>query len=201
MALFCSAMNFGIVTASPVKGSLGKIFWISKLLNFFEIFFLEAQRHQWSGPFESFYDFRLLWKSDLLKNQQSWEMIQRMESGLTPVSSSWSRASIPVFPAPITTYLKLSLITPLSAQISASNFHDLTQITSSWFWSPRVECALTQSAQKNRALWVKAHSARGGRGVNRKHHPAERCDLRFGFQSAQKIFLCASSQISNNYYI
>ena len=27
---------------------------------------------------------------------------------------------------------------------------------------------------------------RGGRGVNRKHHPAERCDLRFGFQSARK---------------
>ena len=22
----------------------------------------------------------------------------------------------------------------------------------------------------------------GGRAVNRKHHPAERCDLRFGFQ-------------------
>ena len=35
-------------------------------------------------------------------------------------------------------------------------------------------------------LWVKAHSARGGRGVNRKHHPAERGDLRFGFQSARK---------------
>ena len=28
----------------------------------------------------------------------------------------------------------------------------------------------------------------GGRAVNRKHHPAERCDLRFGFQSARKIF-------------
>ena len=26
----------------------------------------------------------------------------------------------------------------------------------------------------------------GGRAVNRKHHPAERCDLRFGFQSARK---------------
>ena len=28
----------------------------------------------------------------------------------------------------------------------------------------------------------------GGRAVNRKHHPAARCDLRFGFQSARKIF-------------
>ena len=27
----------------------------------------------------------------------------------------------------------------------------------------------------------------GGRAVNRKHHPAERCDLRFGFQSARKM--------------
>ena len=26
----------------------------------------------------------------------------------------------------------------------------------------------------------------GGRAVNSKHHPAERCDLRFGFQSARK---------------
>ena len=31
----------------------------------------------------------------------------------------------------------------------------------------------------------------GGRAVNRKHHPAERCDLRFGFQSARKIFQSA----------
>ena len=56
---------------------------------------------------------------------------------------------------------------------------------------------LSQSAQKTQiaqffcALWVKAHSARGGRGVNRKHHPAESCDLRFGFQSARKIFQSA----------
>ena len=104
MALFWSATNFDIAllkgTASPVKRSLDNVLWF------------------WVGG-----------GNYLLKNQQSWEMIQRMESGLTPVSSSWSSASIPVFPAPITTYLKLSLITPLSAQISASNFHDLTQIT------------------------------------------------------------------------
>ena len=36
--------------------------------------------------------------------------------------------------------LLLLTITPLPAQISASNFHDLTQI---------AQCALTQSAQKN----------------------------------------------------
>ena len=48
------------------------------------------------------------------------------------------------------------------------------------------------------ALWVKAHSARRGRGVNRKHHPAERCVLRFGFQSARKNFPCALSQISKH---
>ena len=52
---------------------------------------------------------------------------------------------------------------------------------------------LSQSAQKTQiaqffcALWVKAHSARGGRGVNRKHHPSERCDLRFGSQSAVRM--------------
>ena len=61
-----------------------------------------------------------------------------------------------------------------------------------------AECALTQSARFFLALWVKAHSAQGGagpgrpgRGVNRKHHPAERSDLRFGFQSARKIFQSA----------
>ena len=61
--------------------------------------------------------------------------------------------------------IKLYTLTPLSAQISASNFRYFTQMT-----------ARPQS-----------HSARGGRGVNRKHHSAERCDLRFGFQSAQKF--------------
>ena len=28
----------------------------------------------------------------------------------------------------------------------------------------------------------------GGRAVNRKHHPAERCDLRFGFQFTNDEF-------------
>ena len=69
------------------------------------------------------------------------------------------------------------LITPLPAPISASNFHDLTQIT-----QRRVcfypKCTEIQGERFFCALWVKAHSARGG--VNRKHHPAERCDLRFG---------------------
>ena len=36
-------------------------------------------------------------------------MTQRIDSWLTPVSSSWRRASSPVLPAPITTYLKCSL--------------------------------------------------------------------------------------------
>ena len=52
------------------------------------------------------------------------------------------------------------LITPLPAQISASNFHDLTQITQ------RRVCVIkpkahrkTQSARFFCALWVKAHSA------------------------------------------
>ena len=63
-------------------------------------------------------------------------------------------------------------LTPLSAQISASNFHDLTQITQ------RRVCFNPKRTVKPKA--------RGGRGVNRKHHPAERCDLRFGFQSARK---------------
>ena len=35
----------------------------------------------------------------------------------------------------------------------------------------------------------------GGRAVNRKHHPAERCDLRFGFQSARKIFQSARKNL------
>ena len=69
-------------------------------------------------------------------------------------------------------------ITPLPAQISASNFHDLTQITS------RRVCFNPKHTEKPKAhgfyVWVKAHSARGGRGDNRKHHPGERCDLRFG---------------------
>ena len=39
----------------------------------------------------------------------------------------------------------------------------------------------------------------GGRAVNRKHHPAERCDLRFGFQSARKNLKShEASQISNH---
>ena len=52
---------------------------------------------------------------------------------------------------------------------------------------------------------MKAHSAQGVRGVNRKHHPAERCDFEIwlskrteNFQSARKNFLCALSQISNH---
>ena len=56
---------------------------------------------------------------------------------------------------------------------------------------PCAECALTQSAQKKRALWVKPHYARGGRGVNRKHHSAERCDLRFGCASCYFNFFRA----------
>ena len=35
----------------------------------------------------------------------------------------------------------------------------------------------------------------GGRAVNRKHHPAERCDLRFGFQSAQPFYLLSFSAL------
>ena len=65
-------------------------------------------------------------------------------------------------------------ITPLPAQISAYNFHDLTQIT-----QRRV------TLEENRA--VKAHSVRGGRGVNRKHHPAERCNLRFGSKRTENF--------------
>ena len=85
------------------------------------------------------------------------------------------------------TYNILSLLlTPLSAQISASNFHDLTQITQCRVCFNPKRTEKNQSARFFCALLVKAHSARGGRGVNRKHHSAERCDLRFGFQSARK---------------
>ena len=42
---------------------------------------------------------------------------------------------------------------------------------------PAQISALTQSAQKTQSARVKSHSARGGRGVNRKHRPAERCDF------------------------
>ena len=35
----------------------------------------------------------------------------------------------------------------------------------------------------------------GGRAVNRKHHPAERCDLRFGFQSARKNLKSHEAQL------
>jgi len=79
-------------------------------------------------------------------------------------------------------------LTPLSAQISASNFHDLTQITQ------RRVCFNPKCSEKPKAhvffcaLWVKAHSAQGSRGANHKHYPAERCDLRFGFQSARENF-------------
>ena len=38
----------------------------------------------------------------------------------------------------------------------------------------------------------------GGRAVNRKHHPAERCDLRFGFQSARKIFQSARKNLKSH---
>ena len=38
----------------------------------------------------------------------------------------------------------------------------------------------------------------GGRAVNRKHHPAERCDLRFGFQSARKIFQSARKNMKSH---
>ena len=38
----------------------------------------------------------------------------------------------------------------------------------------------------------------GGRAVNRKHHPAERCDLRFGFQSARKNFQSARKNLKSH---
>ena len=38
----------------------------------------------------------------------------------------------------------------------------------------------------------------GGRAVNRKHHPAERCDLRFGFQSARKFFQSARKNLKSH---
>ena len=38
----------------------------------------------------------------------------------------------------------------------------------------------------------------GGRAVNRKHLPAERCDLRFGFQSARKIFQSARKNLKSH---
>ena len=37
------------------------------------------------------------------------------------------------------------------------------------------------------ALLAKAHSARGDHCVNRKHHPAERCDLRFGSKRTENF--------------
>ena len=40
----------------------------------------------------------------------------------------------------------------------------------------------------------------GGRAVNRKHHPAERCDLRFGFQSARKNCTNNKKNCTNNNY-
>ena len=33
----------------------------------------------------------------------------------------------------------------------------------------------------------------GGRAVNRKHHPAERCDLRFGSKRTEKIEITLGS--------
>ena len=50
----------------------------------------------------------------LLLYQQSWEMIQVMLSLSTPESSRCSAASMPVLPAPITTYLgNLLTVTPM----------------------------------------------------------------------------------------
>ena len=56
---------------------------------------------------------------------------------------------------------------------SGNVFHDLTQITQ------RRVCFNPKRTEKPKAhgfsvrFGLKAHSAQGGRGVNRKHHPAE----------------------------
>ena len=77
-------------------------------------------------------------------------------------------------------------VTPPSAQISATNFHDLTQITG----GDNPKRTEKPKAHGFSVRFGLKHTLRQvivtGRGVNRKHNPAERCDLRFGLQSARK---------------